>query len=266
MKRLTNQLICLLTNHSTNSVILINLIFSLIPALGWSAPALVNYTTNACTDVPCFPSSTTSFEYSNVQSGNLLVVATSTSSTGTCTISSNGELWSHDVHADSPWGVTNSLDIWSLPNAAGGNKIINISCDAGATSIRTLAAQYSGIAATNHVIAKSSNSGLGTNVNAGTVTTPTNNTLLFVATRTDSDLQGWNAGTGFSIINNCNLELEPDQKLCMEMGIPVSAGTYSGTFTINSDSWTSGIVAYAPAVANGGSVLTLAAPTNLRVF
>ncbi|MGZ3691957.1 MAG: hypothetical protein ACXVB1_07530 [Pseudobdellovibrionaceae bacterium] len=265
MKQLTDHLVYQLMNHFSKSTILISFIFSLSPSQGWSAPALVDFTTYACTDVPCFPSSATSFEYSNVQKGNLLVVTTSTSSTGTCTISSNGELWSHDIQAAS--GIGDSLDIWSLPNAASGNKLINVNCTGGATSIRVLAAQYSGMATTNHVVDKSSNTGYGSNVSAGMVTTPTNNTLLFAATRTDSDLQGWAAGSGFTLINGCNLEREPDQKLCMEMGLPVSAGTYSGNFSITSDSWVSGIVAYAPAGEGGGATLpTLTAPANLRIL
>jgi hypothetical protein len=246
-------------------ILLISLLFLLPPTLAWSAPAFVNYTTHTCTNTPCYPSSSTSFQYSNVQQGNLLVVATSTSSTGTCTISSSGESWSHDIHAVNSSGVTDSLDIWSLPNANGGNKTINVNCTGGATSIRVDAAQYSGVATSNHVIAKSSNAGRGSTVNAGSVTTGTDNTLLFAVARTDGDAQGWSASSGYTIINNCNAELEPDQKLCMERRVPVSSGTYSGNFTINSDSWVAGVVAYAPA---GGQQSTqnvaLSPPSNLR--
>ena len=60
-------------------------------------------------------------------------------------------------------------------------------------------------------------------------------------------MQGWVVGSGYTMVDDCNAELEPDQKLCVEHRGPVAAGTYSGTFTMNSDSWVGAIVAYAPA-------------------
>jgi hypothetical protein len=245
-------------------ILLISLLFLLHATQAWSAPAFVNSMTHACTNTPCYPSSSTSFVYSNVQQGNLLVVSTSTGTTGTCTISSSGESWSHDIQTVNSSGITNSLDIWSLPNAKGGNKTINVNCTGGATSIRVDAAQFSGVATSNHVIDTSSNKGLGSTVNAGSVTTGTNDTLLFAVARTDGDAQGWSASSGYTIINNCNAELEPDQKLCMERRVPVSSGTYSGNFSINSDSWTAGVVAYAPAGGQQQNV-ALSPPSNLNI-
>jgi len=243
-------------------ILLISLLF-LLPTLAWSAPAFVDYTTHTCTDTPCFPSSSTSFVYSNVKQGNLLVASTSTSTSGTCTISSSGESWSHDIQASS--AVGDSLDIWSLPNANGGNKTINVNCTGGATSIRVEAAQFSGVATSNHVIAKSSKAGFGSTVDAGSVTTGTNDTLLFAAARTNSDLLGWSANSGYTMSDNCNSGQEPGQKLCMERRVPVSSGTYSGNFSINSDSWVAGVVAYAPAGGQQPSQnVALSPPSNLR--
>ena len=187
------------------AVIILSLIFvttlfvSMTTATASSVPAFVNYMTHTVTDYPSYPATSTSFTYSNVQQGNLLVVAVSLSSTGTATVSSSGETWSHDVHHVNSAGVTNSLDIWSLPNANSGNKTINISCTGPATSIRVVAAQFSGVASSNHVIGASGNSGYGGTANAGNVTTGVDNTLLIAAARTDSDLQGWSPGSGYHV-------------------------------------------------------------------
>lgn len=76
---------------------------------------------------------------------------------------------------------------------------------------------------------------------------------------TDSDHLGWSAGSGYMLRDNPNSGREPDQKLGTEDRGPVSAGTYSGGFTINLDLWVAAMIAYAPA----GS--TLQPPTSLRV-
>jgi hypothetical protein len=112
-----------------------------------------------------------------------------------------------------------------------------------------VAAQFSGVAPSSHLLARSSSDGLSGAVDAGTVATGVDNTLLVAAARTDSDLQGWAAGPGFALLNACNAEREPDQKLCVEFRAAAPAGHYAGTLTIHRDSWLAGVVAYAPAAA-----------------
>jgi hypothetical protein len=180
----------------------------------------------------------------DVPPGSFVVVASSVSGSGQfMTVTSPGFAFARDLHDVDSDG--DSLDIASAANAPGGPTSITVSVP-NAAYIRVVVAWYSGMG-TNPIAHKmSSRSGLGQTASAGSVTTTMDNSILFVAARTNSDLQGWSAGSGFKIRNNCNAELEPDQKLCIQDQGPVSMGTYSGAFSINSDLWVAGLVAYAP--------------------
>jgi len=232
--------------------------FSLIlfPSLALAAPAWVRSYSHYD-----YPVTSTQFTVPNVGSGNLLVVAIRLSTGGATTVTSPGASWTKDVHVtQSSLGWT--FDVWSAPNVPGGNTTITVSITGGGTSVRIVANEYSGIAANSPAHKTSGASGTSGSVNAGSVTTTINNCTLFAAAATDSDLLGWKAGSNYTIRNQCT-NGEPGQKLCTEDRGPVAAGTYSDSFTINSDSWAAILVAYAP--ASGSDTTPPAAPTGVRV-
>jgi hypothetical protein len=99
---------------------------------------------------------------------------------------------------------------------------------------------------------------------AGSVTTTIPNCLIIVGCRTDSDFLGWSPGPGYTMRDDPNSGEEPDQKVGVEERIAAAPGTYSGTFTFNSDICACGMVAYAP--HEGGPVGSPPLPpTGLRV-
>ncbi len=210
---------------------------------------------------------------SGVKAGNFLVVITSLSVGDVAlatTVTSPGETWVRDVHSYTQGGITgDSLDIFHLANVSAGSKTLTITSPQTARSLRAVVLEYSGVAANSPVHKTSIQYGLnpsgGAPVtgSAGSVTTTIPNCLIVVGCRTDSDFQGWSPGPGYTMRTDSNLELEPDQKLGVEDRIAAAPGTYSGTFTFNSDIFACGMVAYAP---DGGSVGSPPLPpTNLRV-
>ena len=201
-----------------------------------------------------YPATVGRITLNNVRAGSLLIVAVRLSVDGSTTVTSPGAVWTRDIHqVHSLAGVQMTLDIHSAPNVPGGTTNINVNVTGGSTSVRMLALEFSGMSTSSPAIDASSNdstnqpSGQSSSVNAGTVTTGVDGTLLFGVAATNSDLQGWVGGNNFTMINQCNVNQEPDQKICTEYRGLVDAGTYSGNFTINSDYWAAGIVAYAPA-------------------
>jgi hypothetical protein len=196
----------------------------------------------------------------DVGAGHLLVVAIKLSIGGGTTVTSPGLVWTKDITAAQAalgWVV----DVWSAPNVPGGDTTITVSSTGGATAIRVLTHEYSDMATTAPAHRTSSASGTSASPDAGSVTTTLANCTLFLVTGTDSDLLGWTAGPDYTMRPDCNAGAEPSQKICSEDHGPVAAGTYSGTFTINSDSWVAVLVAYAP----GGDTAPPAAPTGLTV-
>lgn len=225
----------------------------------WAAPALVKYQTGFG-----YPKTQIQINFTNVQQGSLLIVAVRLSTTGTSTVTSPGMVWTRDLHQAHKVGL--SLDIHSSPNVSAGSHTLTINVSGGSTAIRAIALEYSGVATSSPTIDTASNASTSGAVIAGVVTTGINDTLLFAAAGTDSDNQGWVASSGYTIRNKCNAELEPDQKLCTEDRGPVTSGIYSHNFTINSDTWVAGLVAYAPSGAQSPISNKPSPPNNLRVL
>lgn len=186
----------------------------------------------------------------DIPAGSLIVVATSlTTAQEGITVTSPGLTFNTDINAVN--GIFNQINIASSPNAPGGNTTITVSIP-DATYIRVVVAWYSGMATTNVTHNTSSGSALNeyggtTEIEAGPITTTIDNCVLFVAARTDSDMQGWVTGSDYTMVDDCNKgnPAEPDQKLCVEDRV-ATIGTYNANFTINKDSWVAGVVAYAP--------------------
>ena len=88
------------------------------------------------------------------------------------------------------------------------------------------------------------------------MTTSVNNDLLLLAVGTDSDKMGYVTEAGYSWNNNCNVNQEPDQKLCVAQRRPIAIGTYTGNWTLVPDSWEAALVAYKP----GGGTLSDTTP------
>jgi hypothetical protein len=192
-----------------------------------------------------YPANQVQVTLPNVQAGSLLVVAVRTGNAATTTVSSSGAVWTKDASRVVSIGSWN-LDVWSAPNVPGGNTTITIQKSGTAHSIRVIALEYSGMATSNVAHKVSSNTGTSGAVNAGSVTTTINGCTLFAVAATDSDMLGWGEGSGYTMRNSCNLNQEPDQKICTEDRGTVNAETWSGIFSINSDTWAAVMVAYAP--------------------
>jgi len=134
----------------------------------------------------------------------------------------------------------------------------------GSTAIRIILTEFSGVATSSRVDATAASSGTGSAVSAGSVTTTAASELLVVGAGTDSDLLGWSPGAGYTFANpNCNVNIEPDQKVCMEYKTSGATGNYTGTLTINSDSWVAAMVAYRP--TGGADTTPPAAPTGVQI-
>jgi hypothetical protein len=195
-----------------------------------------------------YPSSTLTIQLNNVQAGNLLIVAIRTNVLATTTVSSPGATWTKDaskVVSINEW----NLDVWSAPNVPGGNTTITVRQSTG-NAPRAVALEFSGMAADTHAHKVSSGTGTSGTASAGSVTTTVDGCLIFTTAATDSDSLGWSAGSGYTMRNDCNENQEPDQKLCTEDRGIVNAGTWSGGFSINSDTWAAVLVAYAPGVSS----------------
>jgi hypothetical protein len=207
-----------------------------IPA--FAAPAFVQYQSGSD-----YPVNQIQLTLPNVRQGSLLVAAVRLSTTGTATITSPGANWTKDARETI---VGDVLEVQSASNVPGGHTIITIDVTGDATSIRAIALEYSGMAASYVVHRTSGNHGTSGIVDAGSITTTVDDCILFAAAATDSDLLGWSAGAGYTMRDHPNSGQEPDQKLGVEDRGPVPAGTYSGSFTINPDSWMAALITYAP--------------------
>ena len=205
------------------------------------------------------------------RAGSFLVVITSLSVANSTTVTSPGETWIKDVHSQTLPPITgDSLEIFHAANVSAGSKTLTITSPQTARSLRAIVLEYSGVAANSP--AHKSSSGTAPNPSggppvtgsAGSVTTTIPNCLIIVGCRTDSDFLGWSPGPGYTMRDDPNSGEEPDQKLGVEERIAAAPGTYSGTFTFNSDIFACGMVAYAP--DEGGPVGTAPLPpTGVRV-
>ncbi len=206
---------------------------------------------------------------SGVQAGNFLVVITSLSASEITTVTSPGETWIRDVHSTTRLSPGDSLDIFHASNVSAGSKTITITSPQ-TRSLRALVLEYSGVAtnspahATSIDTAVNPSGGPPITGSAGSVTTTIPNCLIVVGCRTDSDFLGWSPGPGYAMRDNPNSGSEPDQKVGVEDKIVAATGTYSGTFTFNSDIFACGMVAYAPSGGGGGATRP-SPPTGLTV-
>jgi hypothetical protein len=177
------------------------------------------------------------FDINGVSEGSFLVVVIRLTDAGTTTVTSTGLSWTRDSHYTNPSnGIT--IDIHSAPNVSAGTHTINMT-KTGGSAFRAVCLEYSGVSGPAHKT--SSDDGYGTAINSGPITTTIDNCLIICGGATDSDHLGWSAGTGFTMRTSGTGE--PEQKLNVEDRVGDS-GTYSGTFTINTDLWVSTIVAY----------------------
>jgi len=197
-----------------------------------------------------YPVSQVQIQMSNVQAGNLLVVAIRTGHAATTTVSSPGANWTKNISQTCGAGNDWNLDVWTAPNVPGGNTTITVQ-QSISNSLRAIAIEYTGVATSNVVHKKSSGSGYSsTSWSAGSVTTTIDKSILFVTAASDSDILTWGAGDGYTMLYNCNLNQETNQKLCMEDRGPVNAGTWSGGFSHSSDTWAAAMIALATSGAS----------------
>jgi len=212
-------------------------------------------------------------DITGVQAGNFLVVITSLSAAQPTTVtSSTGETWINDIHSTVSQNPGDSLDIFHASDVTGGSKTIYITSPQ-TRALRAVVLEYSGVAPNSpaHRTSKQSeihpSGGAPITGSAGSVTTTIPNSLIVVGCRTDSDFMGWSPGSGYTMRTNPNTGSEPDQKVGVEDMVAAAAGTYSGTFTFNSDLFACGMVAYAPSEGGGGATppAAPAAPSGLTV-
>jgi hypothetical protein len=131
--------------------------------------------------------------------------------------------WRHDVHCA------------IAPSA--GTQNFTVNTDGGNVGIRVIAVEYAGISCTGTRF--SAAEGTSATPDSGTIKT-TAPALIFESNANDTDLQGYVAGPGFTIRNSsCN-----HNPLCVaDKGIQ-PGGTYSGTWTINADTWDAIVVSF----------------------
>ena len=198
-----------------------------------------------------------------VVANSTLIAVCKLSIGGNCTPTSSGITWTQDIsrtHTGLGW----VLQVYSALIPAGGAVNTTFTSSGGATAIRIILTEFSGVATSSRVDATAASSGTGSAVSAGSVTTTAASELLVVGAGTDSDLLGWSPGAGYTFANpNCNVNIEPDQKVCMEYKTSGATGNYTGTLTINSDSWVAAMVAYRP--TGGADTTPPAAPTGVQI-
>jgi hypothetical protein len=215
----------------------------IIPAYVNAAPAYVqgNYTEDVGT------SASVSFN-NNVTSGNLLVVVIRNGVTVSSTCTSGGRTFALDRH-HSVLGW--SLDVHSLPNAAGGATSVNCTINQSTDQLRMTVLEFSGVATSSptHKVTSDDGSGIA---NAGSVTTTVNNCLLLVAAASDGDAYHTipNPGSGYTLIDIWAVApgtvSDPD-KTAEEWRVATTAGTYGGPFSSVSSDYAAVLVAYLPA-------------------
>jgi hypothetical protein len=194
-----------------------------------------------------------------VTAGSLLVLAVRMSGGGTSTVTSPGAVWTRDKHVQSivsGW----TLDVHSAPNVPGGTTTVTCTVSGSADSIRMMVHEYSGMATSSPAHKVASATGTSGTANTGPVTTTIENCTLFCVTATDSDLEGWAAGPGYTLRGDWEAAGE---KICSEDRGPVAAGTYSGVMSLNSDTWAAILVAYKPASPGNGPP---APPGDLQIL
>jgi hypothetical protein len=197
-----------------------------------------------------------SITFSNpVTAGSMLVVAIRIGNAGHATITSNpAATWTEDNWLQYyGWSVS----VLSAPNVAGGTTTVTATIPGPADVVRMTIHEYSGMATTAPAHKRATATGTSGTATTGSVTTTIDNCLLFCAVATDSDLLGFKAGPGYTLRANGG------EKIQTEDGGPVAAGTYSGTMSLNSDTWAAILVAYKP---ENGSPAAPAAPKNLQIL
>ena len=194
----------------------------------------------------------------DVTAGNLLICVLKIKTDVSATVTAGAQTFS--LTKNQPSGVSGwAVNVYSLPNATGGPTTVNASAPGG-DHIRMSILEYSGIATSSPVHKTVSAEDYGSSVNAGQFTTTIANCTLFVVVGTDTDGEGFSAGSGFTLRDFGIPQPNTPDKSAVEDNVAVDAGTYSGTMSISRDSWAAVLVAYKP------SDTPLAAPKNLRII
>jgi len=225
--------------------LLIIVLLLIFPCSLWAAPAFVQYedSGDSCTGQKCVNATVDI----NVQTtGNMLVVASRVSSSSQVTVSSPGLSFTRHIDVSLlGW----RLEVWTAPNVSSGNHTVTVTTG-GSVYHRVVVLEFSGMGADPTITDTADNTGGDDDViQAGTVTTGSNDTLLVAVAASDPDDLTWVAGSGYTLRNYCALDIEPGQKLCTESRV-VSAGTYDNGFALHPNGWAAGLLAIVP---DGGS-------------
>lgn len=219
----------------------------------------------------CYPATTCDVEFGvpgipgvPVTSGNLLVATIRTDNNGvTCTSVTSqpgNQKWTVDRRQLS---VTNFyLEVWSCPNATGGDTTVTVKCSGPPDQMRIVLDEYTGIATSSHVNGTPvSDTDTSATANAGNITTTVSNALIHSAGAADGndDADTFTPGPGYTIHY-----LGPDpagsDKTMTQHRVAATAGSYGTTMGRLNDSWAAVAVAYAP---SGGADNT---PPTLSSF
>jgi hypothetical protein len=252
------------------SIPLILLLLILCPKILWAVPAFVQSGYGEC-----YPATRCNVDFGvpgipgvPVTAGNLIVVTIRTDTHGAVCTSVTSQPGNQTCTVDRRQiSETNFyLEVWSCPNATGGDTTVTVTCGGPADQMRIILTEYSGVALSDHVNATVSDFEDGDDssvASAGTITTTVANALIHVAAAANhnNDAYLWEPGEGYEVPW---LGGDPtgSDKTQTQHRVAATAGGYNTDMTLSSsDWWASVAVAYVPATSSPPSP-----PKNLQII
>lgn len=186
---------------------------------------------------------------SNVGAGNAIVETCSYGATGrtvTITDTSSSSYTSAALTASNATDGTSIVLGYAL-NITAGADTVTCAVSGGATTMRFIVSEFSGVATSAAFDQSTTATGTGSTPASGNITPTVNGSLIYAFER-NANAADIAAGTDFTLATR--VPNSTSARMAAEYYIQPTAAAHNGTFTVSQTNWAAGIASFKPFVAN----------------